>query len=382
MPRTLIETHLGKLNLRAVVARDARLVRFREHLESRYGAERAQEAVERLVVGAFDDVTGAMLHLFETELRGINDVRIQLQARYTRMYKLFENPGGVVESLPPELTPPHLNSLFEDLDRRLDALSHKVSRDGVHEVVEGFGPSVTAESLSEPPVAEQPAGPKPPQPPPPSVPAPGAPTPPAAPAPPRVGSRSPLLLPDARTANTGVIRSILYNLTRDNRVEVAIIGRLHPSLIRQGPLASARNFNTESLWARLRAEHSVPDWQAAHLWGPRWGDEAAAGIMLAPEQVNQIWQNRGVERFLDELRNEAVRRGGEIELRAVATSHVRTLEGGSGSSFLSHAQYEFSIVGSEGAPVKFGFVDFSVGEPPVGKVSDVHVSTATAGGTR
>ena len=82
-----------------------------------------------------------------------------------------------------------------------------------------------------------------------------------------------------------------------NEVETVIEGRLLPGMNRD----TAPNYNAETLWATLRATHpelQLGDWQAAHLWGPGFGDEAAAGMMLAPNDVNQIWQNQKVESFL------------------------------------------------------------------------------------
>jgi len=196
--------------------------------------------------------------------------------------------------------------------------------------------------------------------------------------PPTVTSSHPKLLrPDPRTAETGGVRSIHYLLTKDNRVSVVIEGRLQPAIA--GRAANAPNYNTEQLWAILRDEHHVPGWEAAHLWGPGFGDEAAAGIMLAPREVNQIWQNQGIEKFLRELRATAAEEHATVEVRAVATSLPRGFDGGAGDSFLSHVEYEFWLVGQDGAKTGRAHVEFSVDPPPGGRVHDVHVSPLTAG---
>ncbi len=109
-------------------------------------------------------------------------------------------------------------------------------------------------------------------------------------------------------------------------------------------------------------------------------------MMLAPEEVNQVWQNQKAEQFIRDLRDIAAQRGLEVHVRAVARSHVRTFAGGAGDSFLQSVQYDFSLA-EPGATVEvspagkprlpgkpFGQVSFEVGPPPRGKVSDPTVT--------
>jgi Bacterial toxin 4 len=127
------------------------------------------------------------------------------------------------------------------------------------------------------------------------------------------------------------------------------------------------------VWADLRALHpelKLTDWEAAHLWGPGFGDEAAAGMMLAPKDVNQVWQNRGVEKFLRELRGMAGDQGLIVRVRAVARSHPRTFAGGMGDSLLQSVQYDFTVEAPGQSPRPYGQVSFSVGTPPGGVVSE------------
>ena len=101
------------------------------------------------------------------------------------------------------------------------------------------------------------------------------------------------------------------------------------------------------MWRILRQEHGLPDYQGAHLWGPGFGDEAAAEIMLAPRDVNLIWQSGRAEKFLREdlpdMAQAASRHFGSpsrSRLRAVAPSHPGTVAGGAA---LKEVQYTFSI---------------------------------------
>jgi hypothetical protein len=102
--------------------------------------------------------------------------------------------------------------------------------------------------------------------------------------------------------------------------------------------------------------------------------------MLAPKEVNQVWQNRGVEKLIRELRELPAKKGAEVHLRAVATSQKRTLAGGAGDSFLSHVQYEFRVVKPGGKPTTAAHISFSGGPPPKGRVYDVKVDSLAAAG--
>lgn len=59
------------------------------------------------------------------------------------------------------------------------------------------------------------------------------------------------------------------------------------------------------------------DWQALHLWGPGFGDEAAAGMSYGHSSINLSWQAR-VEGLLRRI-EKAIAGGREIKLRASVT---------------------------------------------------------------
>src|SRR4051794_10333839 len=101
------------------------------------------------------------------------------------------------------------------------------------------------------------------------------------------------------TAGTGGIRRITGRHMADGSQMIEILGDLLPPIT---PRAAAPNYNR-----RLPAGRAIglPDYEIAHLWGPGFGDEAWDGMMYAPREVNQEWQNQQVERLLRDLRGMA-----------------------------------------------------------------------------
>lgn len=172
---------------------------------------------------------------------------------------------------------------------------------------------------------------------------------------------------DNRTAGTGGIERITGGTDAFGARSVTIEGTLQDGIRR----ADAPNYNDERHWGDLRKELGVPGYEAAHLWGPGFGDEAAAGMMLAPREVNQVWQNDGAERFLRELGAEARAYGGEVRVTATATSHGSDVRGG--DALLAEVNYRFSVVDSAGNVVDTKHVSVSVDPPPSGRVHDVEV---------
>jgi hypothetical protein len=70
---------------------------------------------------------------------------------------------------------------------------------------------------------------------------------------------------------------------------------------------------------------AIQGWQRAHASGAGLGAEAAEAIRLAPEFVNQALQNRGVERFLRDLRDIVLPEGAQIHVITEVTTHPGTL---------------------------------------------------------
>ncbi|MBF9132057.1 hypothetical protein I0C86_24285, partial [Plantactinospora sp. S1510] len=175
---------------------------------------------------------------------------------------------------------------------------------------------------------------------------------------------------DTRATTTGGIEKISTAVDHFGARTVVIEGKVLEGI--KDRALNAPNYNRESHWRDLRAELNVPNYEAAHLWGPGFGDEAAAGIMLAPRDVNQIWQSKGVEAFVRDLANEARVHGGALRLTATATSHGSEVRGG--DALLAQVTYRFTVVDRTGNPVDAKQVTLSVDPPPSGRVHDLAVS--------
>lgn len=160
------------------------------------------------------------------------------------------------------------------------------------------------------------------------------------------------------TAGTGGIRTITSRKLHDGSKSITITGVLLPPI----PRSDAPNYNKRLPTGRMIG---LPTYEIAHLWGPGFGDEAWDGMMYAPREVNQAWQNRGIEGWLRGLRTGAEREGATVELTATACSHADTWQG---SDLLSEVAYVFSLV-SGPASRWVGRVELSVGPPDAPDVS-------------
>jgi hypothetical protein len=175
---------------------------------------------------------------------------------------------------------------------------------------------------------------------------------------------------DNRTANTGGIQRINEATDVFGARTVTVEGRVLDSIPDRA--GNAPNYNREPHWRDIRNELGVPEYEAAHLWGPGFGDEAAAGIMLAPRELNQAWQRSGAEQYIRDLGNAARANGGEVRLTARATSHGSDVRGG--DALLSEVTYDVSLVDRAGNVVDGRRISISVDPPPSGRVHDAEVT--------
>lgn len=160
------------------------------------------------------------------------------------------------------------------------------------------------------------------------------------------------------TAGTGGILSIRGERGSDGTTAIEIKGELQPPL----PRNLAPNYNDDALKASDLADATVAGYEAAHLWGPGYGDEARDGIMLAPREVNQWLQNEGIESRLRELKQLAGP-GATVLVTARAESHPTNTT--RGHQFLKHVSYRFAIqIPGERRPREVGQVDIDVPAPP------------------
>jgi len=171
---------------------------------------------------------------------------------------------------------------------------------------------------------------------------------------------------------------------------VTIEGTVNPGRLTRNPkrvgegVSQAPSFN-QQLRARLGglSDIGLKGWQRLHLWGPGFGDEAAAGMMLGPASVNQFWQNgtlvmsggkksyAGIEGFLRELAEKAKATGGQVKLTATAEAWGNPTPGGfkvaSGEPVLRHVQYKFELVAPDGTVSSWTTVHLEVPDPATWK---------------
>lgn len=178
------------------------------------------------------------------------------------------------------------------------------------------------------------------------------------------------------TARTGGIREISGHVNPDYTVEVDVRGFIHDSLPsdRPDPVHGDLAPRFESLLPRSASQIevngvSLANYEAAHLWGPGFGDEARDGIMWAPRELNQRIQRLGVEWRIRELHAALAPHGGRVHVRAIARSHPLTEMRGTriGELVLREVEYEVSVIAPEGGdPVPVFSALIQVDRPEAG----------------
>ena len=197
---------------------------------------------------------------------------------------------------------------------------------------------------------------------------------------PAAGGRPALLETNHRlsgdTAGTGGIREIGSFRRPDRSLEVSMQGVLLPGLVRSAP--TTPNYNAEALRG---SDVGLSDYEVAHLWGPGFGDEARDGMMLAPREVNQAFQNHGIESRLRELQTQARAQGGTILVFATAEGHPLGTPPARGEDMLSHASYRFELSVPNQEPVRIGEVDIWVPPPGASGSPSGQVKVEITGGS-
>lgn len=105
----------------------------------------------------------------------------------------------------------------------------------------------------------------------------------------------------------------------EDRMIVSIAGELLEPEARSG----SRKFNSSyrPQPQRLADYFALEDMEILHLWGPGFGDEAEAGLMIGHRELNGLWQNGSIERALRALREPANAQNLRVLLMAEAKSH-------------------------------------------------------------
>jgi hypothetical protein len=183
---------------------------------------------------------------------------------------------------------------------------------------------------------------------------------------------------DRQTAGTGGIKKIQFGKDAEGRFSVKIKGELQEGLYRgkgkpPAGKTKAPNYNrSRKLISNREAGLPAGEWENAHLWGPGFGDEAAAGMMKAPRGVNQWYQNEGIEGWMRDLRKAAedlpkvAGKGATVDVEATAVAW--DLEKGgwkpkAQADFLKTAEYRVKLTTADGQTASV-HVTIEVPHPP------------------
>ncbi len=105
------------------------------------------------------------------------------------------------------------------------------------------------------------------------------------------------------------------------RTPGGIYGVSLEGVVRPPPGGRLANFNSRRSFLFSPREVGLPNphqWQQLHLWGPGFGDEAAAGLWLGPRSVNLRWQNDRIESMIRQASQLTNSRNGTLQLLARA----------------------------------------------------------------
>jgi hypothetical protein len=105
-----------------------------------------------------------------------------------------------------------------------------------------------------------------------------------------------------------------------------------------GPPADREHYESRQLFPGV--EFGLSGWQRAHSQGAGTGSESPEGIRFAPREVNQVFQNRGIERVLRNLVSEKPD-GVDLWLTTATSTHNGTLR-------LREIQYRVDAVRGDG----------------------------------
>ncbi len=166
-----------------------------------------------------------------------------------------------------------------------------------------------------------------------------------------------------KTSGTGGIQTITGYKNADGGVVVKIEGWIRNGIKRLG---------FERMGARGVGEIGLDGYENAHLWGPGFGDEARAGIMYAPRELNQAFQRLGIELRIRDLRDL----GYDVHLSATAEAYDKTTLGDlgyrlyRGEEVLKSVKYEVGVLDPRTGEVRRLFdVEIHVDLPPSGRVT-------------
>ncbi|HEX7245268.1 MAG TPA: hypothetical protein VF245_06875 [Solirubrobacterales bacterium] len=146
---------LAEVDVAAWVADDARLLRFRERLArvevegGPLGRPRAQTLVERLLVGALDDFGNRYMRTMGEHLEAIVRIRGELARRFEAVLGHF-GAGRRPSRLPRRLLDVgELTRLFDELDRRLEAIDGRTGSRAIEDFYRHRNPEARAATATD-----------------------------------------------------------------------------------------------------------------------------------------------------------------------------------------------------------------------------------------
>jgi hypothetical protein len=182
-------------------------------------------------------------------------------------------------------------------------------------------------------------------------------------------------------AGTGGIETIKAGKvagTSDGQTFVEVGGEILPGRLQRNPKNPVRsgqsrapNFNRSKKMPPVEdlGFANPANWERLHLWGPGFGDEAAAGMFVGPRLLNQELQNRGIEDLIRELGRQVAphrRAGYKLKVKARAETWGRPTPGGfqtkNGELLVREVRYD--VVLETPAGTKSARIEFSVQNDP------------------
>ncbi|WP_045855611.1 eCIS core domain-containing protein [Teredinibacter purpureus] len=193
---------------------------------------------------------------------------------------------------------------------------------------------------------------------------------------------------DQRIAGTGGIESIVVrDAPNEGGIAITIAGIIFPRrLARKSKDVTATRrrapeFNSSGNLFSVKEAGLNRQWQRLHLWGPGFGDEAAAGMMWGPRKINLVWQNDSVESYIRQLATITDSIGGRTRVKATAISWENPTPSGwrapQGDNFLKRVQYEITLE-RPGQPNTTIRVTIDVAEPPNPDIKSFGIDPAHA----
>jgi hypothetical protein len=155
-PRFRFRGELSMLDIDAAIAQHPTLRTYVDRLANLstasgrpLGQRRARRAISVLLLRTLHHLGTDYTERFDANIERVARLRDELQNRYERVLELFRPGAPRLHSLPPELAPQSINSLFAELERALDDLESQSSRQGLQDAMSHVDHSVVLHEIAE-----------------------------------------------------------------------------------------------------------------------------------------------------------------------------------------------------------------------------------------